>query len=89
MTPIAEPSSSLSCYNLKCTICDQAQNRGIRQTFRIFENESAGNFREAALFLQDKVYIRTCDFQDAGKVFGTDLSYLFTITYKQKQIPSS
>ena len=75
VTPRAEPSSSLGCYNLKCTICDQAQNRGIRQKFRICKSESAENFREATLFLQDEMYIRTCDLQFEGKVFGTDLYY--------------
>ena len=75
MTPKAEPSSSLSCYNLKCTICGQAQNRGIRQKFRICESESAENFLEATLFLQDEVYIRTCNLQDASKVFGADLHH--------------
>ena len=75
MTPRAEPSSSLSCYNLKYIICGQAQNSGIRQKFRICESESAENFREATLFLQDEVYIRTCDLQDASKVFGADLYY--------------
>ena len=73
MTPRAESSSSLSCYNLKCIICGQAQNRGIRQKFRICESESTENFREATLFLQDEVYIRTCDFQDASKMFGAGL----------------
>ena len=75
MTPKAEPSSSLSCYNLKCTIYGQAQNRGIRQKFRVCERESAENFRKATLFLQDEVYIRTCDLQDASNVFGADLYY--------------
>ena len=75
MTPRAEPLSSSSCYNLKCTICGQAQNRGIRQKFRICESECAENFREATLFLQDKVYIRTCDLQEVSKVFGADLYY--------------
>ena len=75
MTPRAEPSSSLSCYNLKCTICGQAQNSGIRPKFRICESESAENFQEATLFLQDEVYIRTCNLQDASKVFGADLYY--------------
>ena len=73
MTPRAELPSSLSCYILKCTICGQAKNRRIRQKFRICESESAENFREATLFLQDDVYIRTCDLQDASKVFGADL----------------
>ena len=75
MTPKAEPSSSLSCYNLKCTIYGQAQNRGIRQKFRVCERESAENFRKATLFLQDEVYIRTCDLQDASNVFGAELYY--------------
>ena len=78
MTTRAEPSSSLSCYNLKCTICGQAENRGIRQKFRICESESAENFREATLFFQDEVYIRTYDLQDASKVFGADLYYHLT-----------
>ena len=73
MTPRAEPSSSLSCYNLKCTICGQAPNKGIRQKFRVFGSESAENFREAPLFLQGEMYIKTCDLQDASKVFGADL----------------
>ena len=78
MTPRAEPLSSLCCYNLKCTICRQAQNRGIRQKFRIYQSESAENFREATLFFQDEVYIRPCDLQDASKVFGADLYYHHT-----------
>ena len=76
MTPRAEPSSSLSCYNLKCTICGQVQNRGIRQKFRICESESSENCRKATLlFLQDEVYIRTCNLQDTSKVFGANLYY--------------
>ena len=75
VTPRAEPSLSLSCYNLKCTICGQAQNRVIRPKFRICESENAENFREATLFLQDEVCIRTCDLQDVSKVFGADLYY--------------
>ena len=75
MTPRAEPSSSLSCYNLKCTICGQVQNRGICQKFRICESESSENCRKATLFLQDEVYIRTCNLQDTSKVFGANLYY--------------
>ena len=76
MTPRADPSSSLSCYNLKYTICGEDQNRGKSlETFRICDSESAINFREARLFLQDEMYIRTCDLQDASKVFGADLYY--------------
>ena len=59
----------------KCTICGQSQNRIIHQKFSIWESESAENFREALLFLQNKVYIRTCDLQDASKVFGAELYY--------------
>ena len=86
VTPRAEPSSSLSCYNLKCTICGQAQNREIRPKFRICESESAENFQEATLFFQDEVYIRNCDLQDASKVFGADLYYHRTClpSYKNK-----
>ena len=75
MTPRAEPSSSWSCYNLKGTVCGQAQNREIHQKFRICESESAENSRETTLFLQDEVYIKTCDLLDASKVFGADLHY--------------
>ena len=75
MTPRAEPSSSLTCCNLKCTIRDQAQNRRIRQKFRIWHGESAENFRESTLFLQDEAQIRTCDLQDASKIFGADIYY--------------
>ena len=75
MTPRAEPSSSLSCYNLKCTICSQAQNRRIHQKFGVCESKSAENFQEATLFLHNKVYIRNYDLQDANKVFGADLYY--------------
>ena len=75
MTPRAEPSSSLSCYYLKCTICGQAQNKEIRQKFIICESESTENSRETTLFLQDEVYIKTCNLLDASKVFGADLYY--------------
>ena len=43
--------------------------------FRICESERAENLREAVIFLQDEVYIRTCDLQDASKCFGADLYY--------------
>ena len=61
-------------------MCNQAQNR------------SAKNFQEATLFLQNEVYIRTCDLQDASKVFGADLYYHRTCLpshINNKQIPSS
>ena len=48
----------------------QSSSKGIRQIFRICESESAENFREATLFFQDEVYIRTCDLKDAIKGFG-------------------
>ena len=48
VTPRAEPSSSLSCYNLKFTICGQAQNRRIRRKFP----KVSENFREATLKCQ-------------------------------------
>lgn len=45
------------------------------QKYIICEGDSAAKFLEAALFLQDDVYKRTCDLQDSNKVFGVDLYY--------------
>ena len=73
VTSRVEPSSSLGCYNLKCGISGQAENKGLRQKFKI--SKSTEIFREATLFLQDERYIRTCDLQNAGKIFGANLYY--------------
>ena len=48
----------------------QSSSKGIRQIFRTCESESAENFQEATLFLQDEEYIKTCDLKDASKGFG-------------------
>ena len=60
-------------YEKKCTVCGNVKHKGDRRKFRICEDERAGKFLKAVVFLQDAVYYRTSDLQDVYSVFGADI----------------
>ena len=49
------------------------KHQGDYEKYRISETNRAMKFLEAAVFMQDDVYTRTCDLQDIHAVFGADL----------------
>ena len=54
-------------------ICGHLKHKADYEKFRISEEERAKKFLKAAVFLQDEVYVRTCDLQNVHSVLGTDL----------------
>lgn len=72
---MSRPPSGLQCdiYSLKCVVCTHAKHQGTYEKFRISEIDRARKLLAATVFLQDDVYVRTCDFQDEYSVFGGDL----------------
>ena len=60
-------------YKTKCVVCGNVKHRGAYEKHRISETERAKKFLKATIFMQDEVFTRTCDLQDAQSVFGADL----------------
>ena len=69
-TPRNPPSQSDHRTNLRCVICGNFQNNGIKEKKRIAESSSAKCSREA-----DEVYTRICDLENDENMYGADLSY--------------
>jgi len=60
-------------YEVKCVICNHVKHQGTYEKFRICEFDRAKKFLEATVYMQDEVYVRTCDLQDVNSVFGADI----------------
>ena len=71
----AAPNDDTVIYKKKCVICNFIKHNGVYQKYRICEHASAEKFLEATIHFQDDVYERTCDLQDVGSVFGSDIFY--------------
>ena len=54
-------------------ICGHLKHKGDHEKFRISKEERAKKLLKAAVFFQDKVYVRICDLQDVHFVFAADL----------------
>ena len=67
------PTPESEIYHKKCVVCGFVKHRGDYEKYRISETNRAMKFLEAAVFMQDDVYTRTCDLQDIHAVFGADL----------------
>ena len=74
-TPRNPPSQPDHRSNLRCVICENFQNKGIKEKKRIAESSSAKCFREAAEFFMDDVYTRICDLENDENMYGADLLY--------------
>ena len=59
--------------NEKCVICNSVKHKRTVEKFPISDKDRADKFLKAACCLLDDVYIRICDFQDIGSLFGSQL----------------
>ena len=69
----ASRADEVDIFSKACFICGHVKHNNEYQKWRISEKGHAESFLKAALSLQDKVYTRTSDLQDANAVFGADL----------------
>ena len=69
----ASRTDEVDIFSKACFICGHAKHNNKYQKWRISEKSRAELFLKAALSLQDKVYTRTSDLQNANAVFGGDL----------------
>lgn len=74
-TPRSQIDPKCNPKKLTCVICGHVKHSGSKTKFRISETDSATKFLQATVYLQDEVYVRTCDLQDVNSVFGADLYY--------------
>ena len=75
-TPHALPSShDVDMYRKDCIICSFKKHQGDYIKYRISEGDRAGNFLKAAVYFQDKLYVRICDLENTEAVFGADIYY--------------
>ena len=69
----ASMPANFNKYSKKCVICGNSKHNNIYEKWRISEKGRAKSFLKAAMILQDDVFTRTSDLQDANAVFGADL----------------
>lgn len=69
----ASRAENVDIFSKPCFICGHAKHNNVYKKWRISEEGRAKSFLRAALSLQDEVYTRTSDLQDADAVFGADL----------------
>ena len=74
-TPRNPPSQPDHRSNLRCVICGNFQNKGIKEKKRIAESSFAKCFREAGEFFMDDVYTRICDLENDENMYGADSLY--------------
>lgn len=74
-TPRSQTNPECNPKSLTCVICGHIKHSGSKTKFRISETDSANKFLQATVYLQDAVYVRTCDLQDVSSIFGADLYY--------------
>ena len=84
-TPRNPPSQTDHRSNLRCVICGNFQNKGIKEKKRIAESSSAKCFREAAEFFMDDVYTRICDLENDENMYGADLLYHHSCLAQEKR----
>lgn len=70
--PACQPKD-VNMFTKKCVICGTARRNNTYEKFRISERPRAEAFLKAAAVLQDEVFTRVCDLQNAESVFAADL----------------
>ena len=62
-------------YSIKCIICNNVKNGGIREKYRISEDLSATEFLKAVKFIDDDVKIRLADIDSVERANAADIHY--------------
>ena len=70
--PVTKPDD-VNIFSKPCVICGNVKHKMDYGKFRISEKNRAEAFLKAATILQDDVFTRTCDLQDANAVLAADL----------------
>ncbi len=78
-TPRSKPNASQTLrdkmYHSMCVICGYIKHNNIRDKFRVSECPAANKLINAAVYLQDSVYVKICDLPDCESIFGADILY--------------
>ena len=67
--------ANINVYKVPCVICGHIKHNGEYNKYRICESTRAEKFLEAAMFLKDDTYTRTCDLNSTSSIFGADIYY--------------
>lgn len=70
--PVTKPDD-VNIFTKQCVICGKVKHKMEYGKFRISEKNRAEAFLKAASTLQDDVFIRTCDLQDANAVYAAEM----------------